>query len=216
MSSDFPGLPPGLRGVRLRGAGDEQTARPATPAPERPRRSRPASRSSVPLLDVKAVQRRAYERGREVEREEAGALLQRAVEELRSTAAMLEAARRREAAEVAEFAVELACSMAEELVGRVMAEDRHHVRDMVKQVLEAALPDMEAGTASLRGHPDDVGRLGRHFGEGPPVRLVPDRNLERGTFLVEAGEVEFHASVRERLAAMREHLVSEKGWADDS
>ena len=162
--------------------------------------------------DLKAAQRRAFERGREVAREELGPALSGAAAALEKAAAGFLEARERERREVEEFAVRLACLVAGDLVGRTVAAESHDVRALVRRLLDEVLPDAGPGSVELRGHPDDLVRLDPQLlgGEGAGrVRLVPDPDLEPGCYRVTGEGLEVRSDVNDRLEAVRDRILAE-------
>jgi len=173
-------------------------------------RERNADHVPLILTDVKEMQRKAFERGREVERKESGDLLRAAASHLAEAFHDLHRARLSDAAELGDFAVKLACVVAEALTGRIVEADEHDVRGLVDKVLAEALPEMKDDEIRLYGHPEDVSRLALHFERSdlsPRITLVPDQRMKRGEYCLRGGEVEFYSGIHERLEAMRMKLL---------
>jgi len=129
---------------------------------------------------------------------------------LTEAAETLRAARARDAEELSGFAVRLATTIAEQLVGEVIDQERHDVNEMVRRVLDAVMPEVDGATAELHGHPEDLERLPITLLHGSTaLKRHPDPSMDRGAFRVNAGDIEFYSSVEERLSAIRDRLIQE-------
>jgi len=173
------------------------------------------SSSSIPIAlhddlhDVADVMESSV---REAELQKAADLFKVAALALEAETRLMAHARDGDRAELEDFAIKLACTVSEVLVGTVIDEDRHDVRAIVTKVLEEALPDRTDEEVVLTGHPDDMARLGTGYetsGSVPDLRLVSDPSHARGEFRVRAGEVEFYSGIQERLAGIRDRLLVE-------
>jgi flagellar biosynthesis/type III secretory pathway protein FliH len=168
----------------------------------------------VPLrpLEIKEIQRRAFERGRDVERERVAERLGSLVASLESSVKALEEARTREREELASFGVELAVAVAEHLVGTAIRAGTHDVRRLVDLLLEEALPGLGQAPLQLAVNPADLDALG-DIGSGKDPRahagrihLVADAELPRAACRIRAGGAEILADPKVRLAAIAEKL----------
>ncbi|NRA95475.1 MAG: hypothetical protein HRU14_04630 [Planctomycetes bacterium] len=201
-------LPRGLVRLRTREA-SELVGEPVLCATE-PAASASAPRPAMTALDLKAIQRKAYERGYAHALEERGAAVESAVASLESAAESLRAARVRDDAEIAEFAVRLAHSIAEEVVGKTIERGQHDVPAMVRRVLDAVMPDLDGDVVQLHGHPADLELLPTTLRHGSTaVRRVADASVPRGALRVQGGDAEFYAGLTERLEAIRDRLMQE-------
>jgi hypothetical protein len=172
--------------------------------------STPIPASAVGAQELKALQRRAFERGREVERSESGQALGRAAEVISQAAACLRVEREADRAELESFAVRLACVIAEELTGSLVERNLHDARAMVKRVLDEILPELRGAEATLEAHPEDLSLITPHLAAGgapASMLLVSDSRLGRGSFRVRGGGMEFYSGLNERLQTIREQLL---------
>jgi len=170
----------------------------------------PALHSAIPLraLDLKTVQRRAYERGRSVALAETAETVTAAARTLSLSAQALAEARSKDGPDLESFAVRLACVVAGELVGKVVDAEDHDVRTIVRRVLGEVLPDLEVDAITLLGHPDDLAMLPGGLA-GDEVETRADATLQRGSFRVVGDDTELYAGLSERLEEMKGRLLSE-------
>jgi len=199
-------LPRGLVAVRARTAAVAGDPEPAAA----PTASAPCSEVSGPAVDLKELQRKAYERGYAHAVEQRGASMEAASSALTEAAEALRAARARDEEELAGFAVRLATTIAEQLVGEVIDQGEHDVNEMVRRVLDAVMPEVDEGTAELHGHPEDLELLPTTLLHGSTaLKRHGDPSMDRGSFRVHAGDIEFYSGVEERLSAIRDRLIQE-------
>ena len=214
-------LPRTLRGLSASNAGGMAAPAPTMPSPAAPAGGAPAGEgrgaghAQVPLLradELKLLQRRAFERGRETANQESGGLLAAAARKLTEEASRLAVARKEDRTELREFAVRLACLMTRELVGTLVDADAHDLRGTVDRILEQVLPDLKGDRIVLQVAPDDVGLISSEqllqMG-APNVKVMPNPELERGSVRVVGDGAEFYSGVSERLESMRERLLEE-------
>jgi flagellar biosynthesis/type III secretory pathway protein FliH len=181
-------------------------------APAGPAAATPSGCVPLPALALKEVQRRAFERGREVERERAAEEIAHLLAKVEEAVAALDAMRAAERAECARFAVEVATAVAAELVGAAAASGAHDVARGAEAMLEEALPGLGGGPIELAAHPADLDALSEWAGrKAPPattgrLRLVPDPDLPRGSCRLRAGGAEILADPRLRLATIAGRL----------
>ncbi|MAG55206.1 MAG: hypothetical protein CMJ83_02840 [Planctomycetes bacterium] len=168
----------------------------------------PAANRALPALDLKAVQRKAFERGREHALAEVSATVDAASATMCSAANRLAQARVNDRSELTEFVVRLACTIAEELTASVVDAEQHDVRGLVKRVLDSVLPELAGEPVTLSGHPEDLGVLPQSLTEDG-LTLKPDPTFARGAFRVTGGDAEMYSGISERLEQMRERLLSE-------
>lgn len=199
-------LPRGLVGLRSPQTTDAES-KPQIPEAEA---DEPRVRTALTAIDLKAVQRKAYERGYAHAISERGDAVDAALAALRSEAASLRAARAKDDEEIAQFAVRLACSIAEDVLGTTIDRQDYDVPAMVRRVLDAVMPDLDSDVVELHGHPDDLKVLPTTLRHGTTaVRRVPDPTVARGAFRVRGGDAEFYAGLMERLEAIRARLLQE-------
>jgi hypothetical protein len=162
----------------------------------------------IPALDLKLVQRRAYERGRAQVIEEAGSTMAAAVSTLEAAAADLIETRKKDREALVAFSVDLACALAEELLLMVVDREEHDVRGMARRVLDQVMPEAGGSEIRLEGNPEDLALLTLPEGaaDGGGVRLVPCPALPRGSFRARTADMDYRAGLKERLAAMRAAL----------
>lgn len=176
----------------------------------------PAEKTTT-AFDVKAIQRKAFERGREVEAEQSTNVLRRAATTLQQEAEALRGARASDAAQVEEFCIQLAHVLAEHVVGRMVDLEQHDVRATARRILDDALPDLDAPEVTMFAHPNDLALLPDGFGAeggGPAIRVAPDPRLARGSFRVQAQGAEYYSGISERLAEAKDRLLEEVQRAD--
>ncbi len=209
MSPERVRLPRGVVALRVCNAGPEAAALALSTAVVR---ATDSARFGVGANEVKALQQRAYERGRNVERDEASAGLHAATQALDAAVVELRAHQQRELEAAEEFARRLAVVAITELTGAVLARESHEVRTLVRRILDEALGGQQAGEVQLAGHPDDLLRLPKDFSSsfsGATVKLVPDAELQRGSFRVHAEGAEFMSCMAQRLRVLQERLLRE-------
>ena len=170
-------------------------------------------RGPGPRLDIKELQRRAFERGREVERQEASTRLAALVKQLAESAADLTRRRKLDEERASTFAVELSTLIAERVTRTVLREGGHDVEALVNEVI-AAMGTIQAQSGiEVRLAPEDHARVisaiaGDAF-EGQGLAFVADRALAPGTLRMIAGDTEFHSSALERIEELRIELREE-------
>lgn len=198
MSRERMALPRGIVAFRAVPAGDAEAA---------------ATRC-VPLapVELKEIQRRAFERGRVVEREELAARLGTLLEQLASAAQALDAARKADRDHLARFGVEVAMAAAGSLVGAAVLAKTHDVRAQVGLLLEEALPGVGPGPLQVAVNPADLQALSDLTGQGGPpatlgrLTLAGDPDLPQGACRIRAEGGEFLADPKVRLVAMADRL----------
>ena len=158
-------LPRGLVSVRQRM--EAAAPAPAVPAAQPALAVDAAPPAGIAAQELKTLQRRAFERGREVERAAATEAVGRAAHELAEAARRLRAEREADRAELEDFAVRLACAIAEELTGSLVDRNLHDARAMVRRVLEEILPELRGAEATLEAHPEDLILVAPHLTAGP-------------------------------------------------
>ena len=206
MSRKSVVLPRGLVALRPKSLQAEESVASEPAATE------PAPRAAIPAIDLKAVQRKAYERGFSHAIEEKGGAYDAATAALQSAAAALHAARSQDESALADFAVRLACSIAQEVVVATIESEAHDVRGMVRRVLQEALPDLGGGEVTLEGHPEDLALLPNDMRQGATlVHPQPDSSLPRGSFRVVGGDAEFYSGIWDRFEAIQGRMLSEVG-----
>jgi flagellar biosynthesis/type III secretory pathway protein FliH len=182
-------------------------------APSAPGGEGPPETRCVPLapLEIKEIQRRAFDRGRACEREELGARLAGLLQGLSASLEALDERRRKDREELARFGVDLALAVAESLVGRALAAGAHDARRLAETLLEEALPGLGAGALEIAVNPADleaVRDLGREGASAAPgrLRVVGDAALPRAACRIRAGGAEVLADPGLRLQAIAERL----------
>lgn len=164
-------------------------------------------------IDIKELQRRAYERGVTTERERISNTVEKILSGVASDVRTSLERAESDRAGMEEFAVRLATVVAEKLVGRVLDEGSHDVVAMVRDVLEDIVEADRKQGVTVRLNPEDESTLrsaisdGTFSGEG--LDIVGDPRLDRGSFAVVAGECELMADMTDRLEKLRGRLIEE-------
>jgi flagellar biosynthesis/type III secretory pathway protein FliH len=178
-----------------------------------PQEGDPGSRC-VPLspVELKDIQRRAFERGRTVERDELAASLGTVLARIADAAALLESARRADREYLGRFGVEVALAAASQIVGAAVASKEHDVRAQVEALLEEALPATGPGALQIAVNPADLETLSSLAGPGGPpglagrLTLAGDASIAPGACRIRAGGAEFLADPKARLVAIADRL----------
>lgn len=142
-------------------------------------------------------------------REERSAI-ERTLAGMTDVAEDLRAQQRQRLAEMQQLAVELAITVAGQLVHQRIAAGAFGVESLVQKVVDR-LETTQAVTVYL--HPDDVTLLEQRLGEGRPLlenneyRLVGDPSLGRGDCRAETDEHSIHAHLEQQIADIRKHLL---------
>lgn len=166
-----------------------------------------------PHSRLKELQRRAFERGAELERKE----WTKKLEKLTADIAALQKARADEKvaadAEMREFAVRLASYTIEKLVHATVEEGRHDPKKMIEDVLAELRPREIDSRIEIHLNPDDHAHLLAALAEGSVSRslagafLVADRTIARGSFVVHDDEATIYSMLSERLESLRTRLI---------
>lgn len=164
----------------------------------------------LPPFEIKEIQRRAFERGQAVAHAALDAQLGKLMAALDRAVADLGAARLRDHAELESFGVELAMTVAAQVVGEAVRTGACDVRALAMSVIEEALPGLGAGEVRLLVNPEDLASLGafassRDSREGR-IRVAADPDVGRGGCRLEAAGAEVIADPKARLAAIAERL----------
>jgi flagellar biosynthesis/type III secretory pathway protein FliH len=203
MSRDRVALPRGIVALRVLPADG------AAPAP--------AAMSSgcvpMPPLELKELQRRAFDRGQAVERDALGSRLGALMTGLERAIAELGEARARDRAELAAFGVDLAMAVAARVVGDAIQAGRHDVVGLVESVLDEARPGLGSAPVQVFVHPADFDALAefpaaRERACGDRIHVAADPAVTRGGCRIEAGGAEVLADPIARLGAIGERLRS--------
>ena len=162
-------------------------------------------------FDLKEIQRRAFERGRQVERDQGSAPLQALARKLTDHVNQLEQARIVESKRVEEVGVRLGLHVAEQLTRRVLAEGEHDARSMVEDAISEIRGRKETGPLQVDLAAKDHSRLLDAFGGQTPegIELRENPSLAPGDFIVQGDNVEYWSSMNERLEALRTRLIEE-------
>ncbi|MEZ6195538.1 MAG: hypothetical protein R3F20_07395 [Planctomycetota bacterium] len=161
-------------------------------------------------FDIKELQRRAFERGRQVEREAARQPLARICSGLEKLVAETEARTAADRTRVEEFAVSLAMAVAERLTHALVDAHAHDVNAMVHDLLASTGVD-EGSEIRLIMNPEDRGRL-EEYGPGSPlegVAIEVDPALPLGDMALRGRHHETWSRMTERLEQARERLTEE-------
>ncbi len=164
-------------------------------------------------VTIKELQRRAFERGRAVEREESAGLVRAISQRLdESTVRHLEALRQ-DREQIEEFAVKLALLVARKAVKTALDSEGVDVEVLVSDALSEIDFSSRKGGVTVQLHPSDHALLLPIIagGEWDPREVVFEENasLNRGDVRITAGHAEFFSSVMERLGNMERELTRE-------
>ncbi|RIK90374.1 MAG: hypothetical protein DCC71_25595 [Proteobacteria bacterium] len=180
---------------------------PPSPAPT-------AAAVAPPPPDLDAIRREAYERGvadgRDALPWQDAAALQRALAALDAAGRRLEGMRRGYLVANRHALVELACAIAEHVVGRSLALRRDALASLLGAALAAASED--AAPALVRVAPADLDVLARAPREGEPaLRFEADASLAAGEVRVETRTGAVRTSLALALAQVRAGLEEALG-----
>jgi flagellar biosynthesis/type III secretory pathway protein FliH len=168
----------------------------------------------VPPLELKEMQRRAFERGRACERAEFGEKVAGLLENLAAAGAKLDAMRDEDRRNLSRFGVEVAMAVAEHVVGAAVAASVHDPKALALALLEEALPGLGNGPIQVSVNPADLEALGDFAGAGAPtavagrIQVIADPELLRAACRIRSGGAEVLADPALRLAAIGEKLRS--------
>lgn len=162
---------------------------------------------------IKDLQRRAFERGVAVEREQWTKRVDAFLKGAEARLLAVETARTQDLARIEDFAVRLALYAAERITGAMVDAGHHNVKRLVEDALAEIGAAKTTARIEVRLHPDDHHQIVAGLAErGAPrvferVTLMPDAAQKRGSFVVEDAETVFYASLAERLESMRVKLT---------
>ncbi|MEE9391625.1 MAG: FliH/SctL family protein [Planctomycetota bacterium] len=167
--------------------------------------------SSPSSFDLKEIQRRAFERGRLVEREQSGVPLQVLVRKLSDYVATLEQSRVADSQRVEEVGVRLGLHVAEQLTRKVLADNEHDSRALVETAISEIRARKETGPLTIELATGDHSRLLDAFAGRKPkgIELRENASLSPGDFVIQGNNVEYWSSMNERLEALRTRLIEE-------
>jgi flagellar biosynthesis/type III secretory pathway protein FliH len=165
-------------------------------------------------IDVKELQRRAFERGSTVEREAWTGRLDRLLATLEGQVERQNTHYEDAREEIIAFAVGLAMAATERLLGCVVGADNHDPRSIVDNILGEIEAGGGRGSVQIHMHPDDYRRVGTSADDRPldgamQVQLVSDPSLSRGNFQTHGDEVSHFATLSKRLQAMTDVLIQQ-------
>jgi flagellar assembly protein FliH len=145
------------------------------------------------------------ERDRDAAVARAVGALERAVEEVRTAAATWRA-------EVEAALPAFVLDVVTALLDRELAVAADPGRDALARAL---VPDLDAGPAVARLHPDDLARLGdvEGLGAGHPLTVVADASVGPGGAVVEQGPTRIDARLTTALDRVRAALAGDDGDA---
>jgi flagellar biosynthesis/type III secretory pathway protein FliH len=173
----------------------------------------PASDGAPGRSHIKDLQRRAFERGVAVEREQWTKKIEKLAAQVSSHVQSSIMQRTASTGEIEEFAVRLALVIAEDLTRAAVDESRHDVRAMVAEVVAEIGGRGVPKRLEIRMHPDDHAHLVAAMAEKPAERswaeatLIPDSSLARGSFIVTDEDSSFYSIMSERLEGLRTRLL---------
>lgn len=207
-------LPRSPRDVRLALADRAlpvEAAKPAETTATAGAGSTPAADARRRHFDIKELQRRAFERGRAVERERLAGPTKALIDRLAQEADARARTEVDDRSRVEDFAVSLALAVAERLTHALVAHREHDVRAMVQELLERSSAGGEANEElQLALEPDDHARLvemGISLPEG--LTLTGDASLAPGDLRLRGRHHETWARLSERLESVRHEFVEE-------
>lgn len=167
-------------------------------------------------FDIKELQRRAFERGREVERQRLAPPITELLERMAAAEAARESAHVDDRRRVESFAVGLAMAVAERLTRALVSNREHDVRAMVEDLLErSGARDQDDEQLVLALDPEDHARL-MELGMNLPEQMsaVGDPSLSAGDLVLRGRHHETWARLDEQLEKVRHELLEESQSAD--
>lgn len=170
------------------------------------------AKASAARVDVKELQRRAYDRGVEVERSAWTNRLDRLLVTLENQIEDEQRKRAAEEEELKRFAISLAMETAGRLTGSVVNADSHNPRNIVNDILGEIEADGVRGAVSIHMHPDDHQRVTTGSEDRPldgvlSVQLVQDPSVAAGNFKTHGDDVSHYTLMTERLDRMKTRLL---------
>lgn len=175
-----------------------------------------ASEAARRHFDIKELQRRAFERGREVERQRLAPPIAQLLERLAAAEAARESAHADDRRRVESFAVGLAMAVAERLTRSLVSNREHDVRAMVQDLLEkSGARDQDDEQLVLALDPEDHARLvelGLHLPD--QMTAVGDPSLSAGDLVLRGRHHETWARLDGQLEKVRHELIEESQGAD--
>ncbi len=188
---------------------------PATPGARQSRRRTRSLEEEIAIARAEGWQA-GYEAGQEAARkdvdEHQAGLVRRAVEALSQAAGAVAAGRASALAVAERDAAELAFELTRELVGRELSAAKVPGIDAVQRALALAVPGTEV---KVHLHPEDA-RAFEQLNVWPDLSLVapdcmievrPDRDVERGGCVVEAGACRIDAQIGPAMERVRRVLL---------
>ncbi len=163
-------------------------------------------------FDLKEIQRRAFERGRSLEREQGSRAFAALCEELQAQLAAQNAAREADRRRVEEFAARLALAVAEKLTFTTIDSAAHDVAGLVRTLL-SELGTAAEETVRIRLSPGDHGLLletaarGELSTEG--LEITADQDLGPGSAVLATDEVEYWSDLNDRIERLRGITLNE-------
>jgi flagellar biosynthesis/type III secretory pathway protein FliH len=186
-------------------------AAPAAGAPSQKNVESPAAAGGLTALELKDLQRRAFERGVETARAEAAEAFGGLLDALRGAVDDLFAARKIEREAMQGFAVELAIGLAEEMTGAALRDGRHDLRALVESAAAEALPFVDDAATTAYLSPDDLSAVEqlvalRPLSIGRDATFRADPSLPRGACRVVCGGAQVTCDPSERLKTAAKRL----------
>ncbi len=164
-------------------------------------------------ITIKELQRRAFERGRALEREESAGLVRAITRKLDETVTRHLEALRADRERIEDFAVKLALLVARKAVKTALDSEGVDVGVLVRDALSEIDFSARKGGVTVHLHPSDHALILPIVagGEWDPREVVfeEDPSLNRGDVRIVAGHAEFYSSVMERLSNLERELIRE-------
>ena len=164
-------------------------------------------------VTIKELQRRAFERGRAVEREESAGLVRAISQRLDEAVVRHLEGLRQDREQIEEFAVKLALLVARKAVKTSLDSEGVDVGVLVNDALSEIDFSARKGGVTVQLHPSDHTLLLPIIaaGEWDPREVIFEENasLNRGDVRITAGHAEFYSSVMERLCELERELTRE-------
>jgi flagellar assembly protein FliH len=160
---------------------------------------------------------KAAEAARALQAEQERAAVEQTLESLAAAVNEFDTHRRELLREMQQLAIELATTIAGQLMHRQVETGEFPIESMVAAAIARFEPK---GPIVVRLHPDDLAALERRLGNqttsatGPTCRVEPDAAIERGNCRVEAGELSVLSHWNAHRDEIRQHLLDALAHAE--
>lgn len=162
---------------------------------------------------IKEIQRRAFERGVEVERAKYSTTLSQILGLVQGQAIELDARMNADREKIEGFAVRLALEIAENLTRSIIDAEAHDVVKMVKDMMNEVDPDTKARGVTLKLHPRDHAAVVEAAQATQisleDIEVVSDSSTALGSPMLKGGDTHYYADMTERLAEIRSSMIEE-------